>query len=55
MECDGAGRLELLRWVAWCAEHAAYPIDRFDAAVITRHFVSPAGTPALNPEAREAD
>jgi hypothetical protein len=54
-ECDGPGEPELLRWVAWCAEHPGYAIDRFDAAVIARQFVVQKAGAALNPQAREAD
>jgi hypothetical protein len=54
-ECDGAGEPELLRWIAWCAEHPTYALDRFDAAVIARQFLVQKGVPGLNPQAREAD
>lgn len=54
-ECDAAGEAEMLRWIAWCAEHPSYAIDRFDAAVITRQFLSRIEEPALKPKVRKAD
>ena len=54
-ECDRAGEPELLRWIAWCAENPGCKLDRADAALIARQFVTRNPAPALNPDAREAD
>lgn len=51
LECDAGSEPELLRWIAWCAEHPSYAIDRFDAAIIARQFLLQKGA-ALNPQSR---